>query len=191
MEGDDVTTLLQRWGTGDRDALNRLMPLVYGELRRLAAARLRHERPGHTLQSSALVNEAYLRLVNQQGMQWQNRAHFFAIAAQMIRRILVDHARAQQRNKRGGGAQTIVLDEALHHAAERGVEMIALDDALNGLEKLDPEQSRIVELRFFAGLTVEETAEALHVSRATVNRHWVTARAWLIRELGGGAPVSA
>ena len=189
MAGDDVTTLLQRWSAGDPEALDKLMPLVYGELRKLAAARLRQERGGHTLQSSALVNEAYLRLAGQGGVHWQNRAHFFAIAAQMIRRILVDHARAQHRDKRGGGAETLVLDEAIHAASsDRGVEMIALDDALNGLEKLDPQQSRIVELRFFAGLTVEETAEALHISRATVNRHWVTARAWLIRELGGAAP---
>jgi RNA polymerase sigma factor (TIGR02999 family) len=195
MPGDDVTTLLQRWGQGDRAALDHLMPLVYDELRRLAASRLRRERSGNSLQSSALVNEAYLRLVNQHGVQWQNRAHFFAIAAQMIRRILVDHARAQHRDKRGGGVETILLDEALHHGEPseeaRGVEMIALDTALHGLEKLDPEQSRIVELRFFAGLTVEETAEAMHLSRTTVNRHWVTARAWLIRELGGSASTSA
>jgi RNA polymerase sigma factor (TIGR02999 family) len=179
----EITQLLARWRAGDRQALDELTPLVYPELRRIAARHLRRERPGHSLQTTALVHEAYLKLVDQTRVEWQDRAHFFAVAAEVIRRVLVDHARAMHREKRGGGVPPLVLEEALNFSGKKSVELIALDDALNGLAKLDAQQSRVVELRFFAGLTVEETADVLHVSRATVNRDWVTARAWLLREL--------
>jgi RNA polymerase sigma factor (TIGR02999 family) len=179
----DVTALLRRWSAGDGSAADELAPLVYDELRRLARRHLRHERPDHTLRSAELVNEAYLKLVDQKEAGWQDRAHFFAASGQIMRRILVDHARARLRDKRGGGAVTLALNEDLDLPEQRSLEVIALDDALNGLAKLDPEQCRIVELRFFAGLSVEQTAEALGLSRATVNRYWVTARAWLLREL--------
>jgi RNA polymerase sigma factor (TIGR02999 family) len=179
----DVTGLLRRWSAGDGAAAEELAPLVYNELRRLAHQYLRHERPDHTLHSAELVHEAYLRLVDQKQAQWQDRAHFFATSGRIMRRILVDHARARLREKRGAGATVVVLNEAIDLPQQRRFEVIALDDALNGLAKLDPEQSRVVELRFFAGLSVEETAEALGLSRATVNRYWVTARAWLLREL--------
>jgi RNA polymerase sigma factor (TIGR02999 family) len=152
----------------------------------MAKSYLRRERPDHSLKSVELVHEAYLRLVGQDRTRWQDRTHFFAICAQIMRRILVDHARARLRAKRGGGATTLVLDEALDPAPGRSYDLIAVDDALDSLAELDPQQSRIVELRFFAGLSIEETAEALHVSKATVNRDWVAARAWLVRELGRG-----
>jgi RNA polymerase sigma factor (TIGR02999 family) len=152
---------------------------------------MRHENPGHLLESAALVNEAFLKLVDQRGIQWQNRAHFFAIAAQAIRRILVDHARTKNRAKRGGAVQTVVLDERIVAFENKGLEILALDDALTALEKLAPEQSRVVELRFFAGLTAEETAETMGISRSTVNRDWVTAKAWLIRELRRGEATRA
>lgn len=187
MPDDTVTELLVRWRAGDRQALDELTPLVYDELRRIATRHLRRERPDHTLQTTALAHEAYLKLVDQSRVEWQSRAHFFAVAAEIIRRILIDHARAMQRDKRGGGAKPLLLDESLHLSEKKSVELIALDDALNGLAKLDPQQSRVVELRFFAGLTVEETAEVMRISRATVNRDWVTARAWLLRELSGAA----
>jgi RNA polymerase sigma factor (TIGR02999 family) len=179
----DVTGLLQKWSAGDAAAVNELTPLVYTELRRLAHRQLRRERPDHTLRSMDLVHEAYLRLVDQKMANWQDRAHFFAISAQIMRRILVDHARTLLRQKRGAGAPTLVLNEAIDYPDRRGLELIALDDALEGLAKLDPQQSRIVELRFFTGLSIEETAEVLGISKATVNRDWVTARAWLNREL--------
>jgi RNA polymerase sigma factor (TIGR02999 family) len=182
MSTDDVSALLIRWRSGDREALDQLTPIVYSELRRIAARYLRAERRGHTLQTTALAHEAFLKLARQPPINWQDRAHFFAVAARIIRQILVDYARASHRDKRGG-AKPLVLDEALHISDRRSVELIALDDALEALAKLDPQQSRVVELRFFAGLTVEETAEVLSVSRATVNRDWVTARAWLLREL--------
>src|SRR5258708_11823449 len=182
----DVTGLLRKWSAGDENAAGELVPLVYAELRRLAQRQLRRERPDHTLQSTALVHEAYLRLVDQKQAKWQDRAHFFAVSGQIIRRILVDHARAQHRVKRGGGLQRLALDETIDLPNERGLQLIALDDALNDLSKLDPQQSRVVELRFFAGLSIDETAEALGISKATVNRDWVTARAWLLRELGSG-----
>jgi RNA polymerase sigma factor (TIGR02999 family) len=181
---DDVTTLLGRWADGDRDALDRLMPLVYEELHRIAHAYLRRERPGHALESAAIVNEAYLRLIDQQRVRWQNRTHFYGVAAQLMRRILVDHARAAAREKRGGGAATLTLDEAVFRPADRGLAVIALDDALQGLARLDARQSRVVELRFFGGLSIDEAAEVLGISRATAHRDWVTARAWLIREMG-------
>src|SRR5579862_7738499 len=179
----DVTVLLQKWSRGEARAAEDLAPLVYAELRRRAHRYLRRERVNHTLHSTDLVHEAYLRLVDQKRANWQDRAHFFAVSAQMMRRILVDHARAHHREKRGGGAPTLVLDEAIDLPQRRSLELIALDDALEGLAKLDSQQSRVVELRFFAGLSIEETAEVLGVSKATVNRDWVTARAWLSREL--------
>ncbi len=184
-----VTQLLVEWSHGDQDALERLTPLVYGELRRLARRHLSRERSDHTLQSTALVHEAYLRLIDQRSVQWQNRAHFFGVAAQLIRRILIDYARAKQAGKRGSGACLLSLDEALDSpAGGRPLNIVALDDALEELAKIDPRQSRIVELRFFAGLTVEETAEVLNVSTPTVNREWAAAKAWLFRELNRRGP---
>lgn len=183
----DVTELLIQCGKGNKLALDQLMPLVYGELRRLAGAYLRRERSDHTLQSTALVHEAYLRLVNQRSVVWQNRAHFFGMAAQMMRRILVDHARAQQASKRGSGAVKIELDEAIVSTGHRDLDLIALDDSLDRLTQMDPDQGRIVELRFFGGLSIEETAEVMGISPATVNREWSTARAWLYREMSSGA----
>ena len=180
----DVTRLLSDWSNGDRRALDELLPLVYEELRHLANAYLRRERDGHTLQSTALVHEAFLRLVNQHDVQWQGRAHFFGIAAQMIRRILVDHARAQRAAKRGAGAVRIELGEELAVAQQRDLDLIALDDALERLATMDGRQSRIVELRFFAGLSVEDTADVMGISTATVKREWSSARAWLFREVG-------
>lgn len=159
------------------------MPLVYAELRRLADIYLKRERPGHTLQSTALVHEAFLRLVNQRDVQWKNRAHFFGIAAQMIRRILVDHARAHQAGKRGAGAVRLTLDDRIDVPQKQDLDLVALDDALQVLAAMDPVQSRIVELRFFTGLSIEETAEVIGVSSATVKREWATARALLYREL--------
>jgi RNA polymerase sigma factor (TIGR02999 family) len=160
--------------------------MVYAVLRRLARHRLQREMPGHSLNSAELVHEAYLHLVDQTRAHWQDRAHFFAVSAQIMRRILVDHARAHLREKRGGGTPTLVLNEAIDLPGERHFEVAALDDALDSLAKLDPQQSRIVELRFFTGLSIKETAEALGISVATVNRDWVTARAWLTRELSRG-----
>jgi len=181
--------LLVEWSHGDQDALERLTPLVYSELRRLARRHLSRERSDHTLQSTALVHEAYLRLVDQRNVQWQNRAHFFGVAAQLIRRILIDHARARQAGKRGAGACLLSLDEALDApSGGRPLDIVALDDALEQLAKIDPRQSRIVELRFFAGLTVQETAEVLNISTPTVNREWNAAKAWLFRELNRRGP---
>ncbi|MBY0504530.1 MAG: sigma-70 family RNA polymerase sigma factor [Bryobacteraceae bacterium] len=185
MAGQDVTGLLLDWSqAGNRQALDALTPLVYDELRRLAGAYLRRERHDHTLQSTALVHEAYLKLIDQRNVKWQNRAHFFGVAAQMIRRILVDHARSHQAQKRGAGAAALSLDEALGvPGAQKDVNLVALDDALAELEKFDPQQSRVIELRYFAGLSIEETAEVMSISPATVKREWSTARAWLFREL--------
>ena len=179
----EVTQLLLDWGDGDKAALDKLMPMVYDELRRLARYYLGRERAGHTLQTTALVNEAYLRLIDQRSVRWQNRAHFFGIASQMMRRILVDHARARQYAKRGGGAQRVSLDEAMIVSEERAAEVVALDDALNALAEIDLRKSRIVEMRFFGGLTIEETAEVLAVSPGTVMRDWTLAKAWLHREM--------
>jgi RNA polymerase sigma factor (TIGR02999 family) len=179
----DVTALLMDWSQGNKDALERLTPLVYDELRRIAARYLRKERSDHTLESTALANEAYLRLVDQSKIQWQNRAHFFGVAAQMIRRILVDYARARNTDKRGKGAPQLSLDEAIGVPEHKSVELIALDDALKQLGELDEQQSKIVELRFFVGLSIEETAEVLGISPATVKREWTSAKAWLFREL--------
>jgi RNA polymerase sigma factor (TIGR02999 family) len=180
----DVTQLLVNWSRGDQAALEQLLPLVYGELRRLAAAYLRRERSNHTLQSTALVHEAFLRMVNQHDVQWKNRAHFYGIAAQMIRRILVDYARSQHAEKRGAGAVKLELDEAMAvPQASPEVDLLGLNDALDRLAELDEWQGRVVELRFFAGLSIDETAEVLHLSPASVKREWQTARAWLFREM--------
>jgi RNA polymerase sigma-70 factor (ECF subfamily) len=183
---EDVTQILQEVRHGDKDAPARLMPLVYDELRKLADYYLRQERTDHTLQPTALVHEAYLKLVDQTRVDWQNRAHFFGVAAQLMRRILVDYARRHQAIKRGGFQQKLTLDEAMVYAPSRDVDLVALDDALNVLAQMDARQSRIVELRFFGGLTIEETAEALGVSPATVKADWSMAKAWLRREIGGG-----
>ncbi|HEX4439717.1 MAG TPA: sigma-70 family RNA polymerase sigma factor [Thermoanaerobaculia bacterium] len=181
-----VTELLHRWNQGDREAMDRLMPIVYDELRRLAAGYLKGERPGHTLQPTALVHEAYLRLVRQDRVAWQNRAHFFGIAARMMRRVLVDHARRRQAEKRdsGGFRLTIQVGEALE--VPRDPELLELDQALGRLERLDADQARVVELRFFGGLTVEETAIVLGISTATVKREWRTAKAFLRTEIAAG-----
>jgi RNA polymerase sigma factor (TIGR02999 family) len=175
--------MLLDWRDGDQDALARLMPLVYDELRRLAASYLRRERPGHTLQPTALVHEAYLRLVDQTHANWRNRAQFFGVAAQLMRRILIDHARGQQSAKRGSGEARLSLDEALEVAQEKEPDLIALDDALRALAAFDPRQSRIVELRYFGGLSIEETAEVLGLAPITIRREWEIAKAWLYRQL--------
>ena len=179
----EVTQLLVAWSNGDRAARDELMPLVYEELRRLAHRYVGRERPDHTLQTSALVNEAYLRLIDQKDVRWQNRAHFFGIAAQMMRRILVDYARKRAFAKRGGNAQPVPLEEAMIVSEERAANVVALDDALNSLAELDSRKSQIVELRFFGGLSIEETAEVLAVSPGTVMRDWTLAKAWLRREM--------
>ena len=182
---DDVSAILRAWSDGDQQALDRLTPIVYDELRRLARRYMRRERPGHSLQTSALVNEAYMRLVDYKRMQWQNRAHFFAVSAQLMRRILVDHAR--RRNlKRGGGVPHVSLDDAATVTDDAATDLVALDDAMNTLARLDPRKVRVVEMRFFGGLSVEETAEVLKVSPITVMRDWSSAKAWLYRELTGG-----
>jgi RNA polymerase sigma-70 factor, ECF subfamily len=179
----DVTQLLLAWGKGDNAALEALTPVVYEELRRLARRYMANERVGHTLQATALVNEAYMRLVDIHKVQWQNRAHFFAMSARLMRRILVDSARSRKYQKRGAGAQKVSLDERLM-VEEPGRDIVALDDALNELAKVDDRKSKVVEMRFFGGLSVEETAEALGVSVDTVMRDWKLAKAWLLRELG-------
>lgn len=184
----DVTLLLRSWSDGNRQALADLLPLVYDELRRLASSRMRFESPGHTLQATAVVHEAYMRLVQQRDVTWQSRAHFFGIAAQMIRRILVDHIRATRAQKRGAGFAALSLDEAIGVPEKRNWEILALDDALKTLAALDPQQAKIVELRFFAGLSIEETASVVGVSPATVKRDWVSAKAWLFRELSRSRP---
>jgi RNA polymerase sigma factor (TIGR02999 family) len=184
----DVTQLLKSWSHGNREALADLLPLVYDELRRLASSYMRFESPGHTLQATALVHEAYMKLINQREVTWQSRSHFFGIAAQMIRRILVDHIRATRAQKRGSGFAALSLDEALGVSEKKNWEIIALDDALKTLAKVDPQQARIVELRFFAGLSIEETASIVGISPATVKRDWVTAKAWLFRELSRTKP---
>lgn len=184
----EVTRLLLAWSDGDEHALADLMPRVYDELRSLAASYLRRERPGHTLQTSALVHEAYLRLVDQTRVRWHDRRHFFGIAAQAMRRVLVDHARGHLYAKRGGGARRLSLDEALTAAAESAPELVALDEALDRLAAADPQQAKIVELRFFGGLTGEEIGELLGVSVSTVTRGWRLARAFLYRSLTAGDP---
>jgi RNA polymerase sigma factor (TIGR02999 family) len=183
-----ISRLLAGWRQGDEQARDALIPLVYDELRRLARQRLWHQRPDHTLQSAALVNEAYLRLVQKESPQWQNRAHFFGVAAQMMRRILVDYARNRQAAKRGGGAQRVTLETEFAPAHQPEVDLVALDDALNKLAALDAQQSQLIELRYFGGLSIEETAEIMGISPATVKREWATAKAWLQRELKNRAP---
>jgi len=181
----DVTQLLLDWSNGNKEAVNKLIPLVYNHLRGLANHYLRRERPNHTLQATALIHEAYLRLVDQTNVRWQNRAHFFGIAANLMRQILVNHALSHNSAKRGGGAYKLSLDEAVGLSKERDVDLVALDEALTRLAALDSRQGRIVELRFFGGLTIEETAEVLGISPATVKREWTTAKAWLYREISG------
>jgi RNA polymerase sigma factor (TIGR02999 family) len=191
----ELTQLLQRWSQGDEAAFDRMVPMVYDELRRMAQRHLRHERGGHTLQGTSLVHEVYLRVAEGGPVQWQSRAKFFGWISTLMRHILIDHARSRQAAKRGGGAEVVSLD-ALHenggdaadppapHAPADGPDLVAIDQALQRLERLDPQQGRVVELRFFCGLSVAETAEALNISPATVKREWMTARAWLLRELG-------
>jgi len=179
----DVTQLLLAWSGGDRDALADLIPVVYGELRRIAARYLRHERVGHTLQATALVHEAYFKLIDQDHARWQNRAQFFGVAAQLMRRILVDHARTHVAAKRGGGVTPITLMDAAGASPPRGIDVLALDEALTRLTAIYPEQGRLVELKFFGGLTIEETGEAMGLSPATVKRQWAVARAWLLHNL--------
>jgi len=183
---DDVTQLLIKWSRGDKAALDDLMPVVHSELRRLARRYMARERPGHTLQTTALINEAYLRLVDQHSVQWQDRAHFFAVAAQVMRHLLVDHARKYQSDKRGAGAQILALDEVAIANEERAAELVALDEALERLAALDQRQSQIVELRFFGGLTVDETAEVMKLAPITVMREWRLAKAWLRDTIAGG-----
>ena len=180
----DVTALLLDWSRGDRAALNELLPVVYAELRRVAARQLRNERADHTLQPTALVHEAYIRLVDQRRVDWQNRAHFFGVTAQVMRRILVDHARHHIADKRGAGVRCVSIEEANEVPASTPGSILALDHALNRLTKIDPGLAKIVEFRAFAGLTIEETALVLNVSPSTAKRGWRTARAWLNRELG-------
>jgi len=180
---DEVTRMLIEWSNGDRGALDKLIPLVYGELRQIAAGVLRRERSDHTLQPTALVHEAYLRLIDQRNVNWQNTAHFFAIAAQAMRRIIVDHARRHNAVKRGGDNLKVELDEAQSQPGLLDVDVLKLDDALTALAAFDPQQSRIVELRFFGGLSIEQTAEVIGISPATVKRDWSMAKAWLHREM--------
>ena len=181
----DISGLLRCWSDGDQGALEKLTPIVFDELHRLARRYMKRERPGHSLQATALVNEAYLRLVDYKRMQWQNRAHFFAVSAQLMRRILVEHAR-RNNQKRGAGVQRVSLEEAVVVGGNRAMDLVALDDAMNALARLDARKVQVVEMRFFGGLSVNETAEVLHVSAVTVMRDWSTAKAWLYRELAGG-----
>jgi RNA polymerase sigma-70 factor, ECF subfamily len=183
---NQVTQLLISLRGGDRSAAQKLMPLVYDEFKALAAHHLAGERKNHTLQPTALVHEAYLRLIDQTRVDWQGRTHFFAIGSQAIRRVLIDHARSRARAKRGGGMARVELDDAVALAPERAEDLLALDEALEKLEKLDARQAKVVEMRFFGGMTVEEVAEALGVSKRTVEGEWTMARAWLLRELTGG-----
>jgi RNA polymerase sigma factor (TIGR02999 family) len=178
-----VSQLLANWGQGDKNAREALISLVYGELRRLARCRLGGEHPDHTLESAALVNEAYLRLVRQDALQWQNRAHFFGVAAQVMRHILVDHARGRRAGKRGGGATPLTLNTGIALPQQREFDLLALDDALKELAAFEPQLSRLVELRFFGGLSIEETSVVMEVSPATVKREWALARAWLQRKI--------
>jgi RNA polymerase sigma factor (TIGR02999 family) len=182
----EITRLLADWSGGDPAALEKLTPLVYAELRRIARRQMRDERAGHTLQATALVNEAFIRLGGGEGVDWNGRGHFYAVCAQVMRHVLVDHARAHSRDKRGGGAPHVALDEAAVLAGEGAAELVALDEALRGLEEVDPRKARVVELRYFAGLSIEETAGVLGVSPTTVRREWRRAKAWLYRAIAGG-----
>lgn len=183
----DVTELLSRWTRGDREALDALVPVVYEGLHRIAARYLRRERPEHTLQPTALVHEAFLKLIDQRDVHWQSRAHFFGVSAQLMRRILVDHARERAARKRGGGRHHVALDDAFAISASNQIDIIAVDAALHRLASIDRDQVRLVELRFFAGLTIDETAEVLGWSSGSVKREWIVAKAWLQRELSEGA----
>ena len=183
----EVTQLLADWGRGDASALEKLLPLVHAELRRIARRQMSQERPGHTLHATALVNEAYLKLAGREGFEWQNRAHFFAVAAQVMRHILIDHARAHARDKRGGGAIQVSLNDAAVLVEDQAEHFVALDEALQTLEQIDPQKGRIVELRYFGGLSIEETADILNISPRTVRREWQRARAWLYRMISEGA----
>jgi RNA polymerase sigma factor (TIGR02999 family) len=182
----DITGLLLEWGSGDKTALDKLIPLVHKELRRMAHQYMRRERAGNTLQTSALINEAYIRLVDYDRVRWQDRAHFFAVAAQAMRRILVERARSRRRDKRGGAAQRVSLDEAADLASERAASIIALDDALKDLYAVAPRKGQVVELRYFGGLSIDQTAEVLGVSSPTVQREWRAAKAWLYRAISEG-----
>ena len=188
MSPQDITRLLADWGKGDRTALDRLLPLVHAELRKIARRQISQERPGHTLQATALINEAYLKLIGQEEFEWHNRAHFFAVCAQIMRHILIDHARAHAREKRGGGAIRVTLEDAnvAEMAGEKAEQLIALEDALRFLERVDPQKGRIVELRYFGGLSIEETAEVLNISPRTVRREWQRSKAWLYRMITEG-----
>lgn len=188
---EEMSQLLRDWSNGDQAALDKVMPVVYQELHRLAHHYMRKERLGHTLQTTALVNEAYMRLANYKKMRWQSRAHFFAVAAQVMRRILVENARSKNFAKRGGGAEKISLDETAVVSAGRTAEVIAVDDALTELESWDPRKGRIVELRFFGGLSIEETAQVLKVSPTTVQREWRSAKAWLYKAIRKGGGIEA
>jgi len=188
VSSPDVTALLGDWSRGNSTALSQLLPLVYAELRRVAARQLRRERADHTLQPTALVHEAYIRLVDQRQVDWRNRAHFFGVAAQVMRRILVDHARSYGYEKRGAGAQRVGLDDANVFSEERAGELVALDEALTELATVDPRKSRLVELRFFGGLNIDETAEVMELSPTTVQREWRAAKAWLQRFIKGENP---
>lgn len=188
---EEMSQLLRDWSNGDHEALDKLMPVVYQELHRLAHHYMRNERAGHTLQTTALVNEAYMRLADYKRMRWQNRAHFFAVAAQVMRRILVENARSRNYAKRGGGAQQVELEDTAVISAGRAAEVIAVEEALTGLESWDSRKGRIVELRFFGGLTIEETAAVMKLSPTTVQREWRSAKAWLYRAINeGGRPES-
>jgi RNA polymerase sigma factor (TIGR02999 family) len=182
----EITRLLSDWSRGDRTALDRLTPLVYAELRQIARRQMSRERPGHTLQATALVNEAYLKIIGQDDFEWKSRAHFFAVCAQVMRHILIDHARTHARDKRGGGAIQVSLDEAAMMAGGRAADFLALNEALSDLETADPRKGRIVELRYFTGMGIDETAEVLKISPATVRREWRRAKAWLYRALAEG-----
>ena len=186
LSADNLTGLLIEWRQGDKAALDKLTPLIYDEMRRIAHRYVQRERDGHTLQTTALVNEAYLRLTGQQKIEWQNRQHFFAVTAQVMRHVLVDYARRRHYAKRGGEAQHIPLEDAAAMSQQRAAELVALDEALDELAKLDPRKGRVVELRYFGGLTLEETAEALEISPMTVRRDWRAAKAWLYRRIKEG-----
>ena len=181
---ENLTRLLIEWSNGDSQALEKLAPIVYDDLRRLARRHLQSESPNHTLQGTALVHEAYLRLIDQRHVRWQNRAHFFGISAQLIRRILVDHARARKAEKRGGDGEKVQLEESIAAAEDQNVDLVFLDECLKKLANIDPQQTRVVELRYFTGLTVDETAEIMGISPRTVKREWRLAKAWLHREIG-------
>ena len=187
LSQQEVTQLLAAWGDGDLSALDKLFPLVHAELRRIAGRQMSHERPGHTLQATALVNEAYLKLAGQEGLEWQNRSHFFAVCAQVMRHILIDHARAHARDKRGGGAVQVPLEDAVLINGQPPEQLLALDEALKTLEHVDPQKSKLVELRYFGGLSIEETADVLNISPRTVRREWRRSKAWLYRMITEGS----